>query len=116
LLMPQHVLAIVDRPSQDALGTPGAEPWRFVDPASPQLTTLDLGATRGDGIFESLSVGHGRAQALDHHLRRFAHSAAMLELPAPDLELWRRVILATIDELATPGEAFVIIVMARGIE
>ena len=114
--MPQHVLAVVDRPSLDAPGTPGADPWRFVDPTSPQLATLDLGATRGDGIFESLSVGHGRAQALDHHLRRFARSAAMLELPAPDLELWRRVILATIEELATPGEAFVKIVMTRGVE
>ena len=113
--MPQHVLAIVDRPSLEAPGTDAA-PWRFVDPGSPQLTTLDLGATRGDGIFESLSVGHGRAQALDHHLRRFARSAAMLDLPAPDLETWRSVILATIAELDQPGEAFVKIVMTRGIE
>ena len=113
--MPQHVLAIVDRPSQEAPATDAA-PWRFVDPGSPQLTALDLGATRGDGIFESLSVGHGRAQALDHHLRRFARSAAMLDLPTPDLDLWRSVILATIAELNVPGEAFVKIVMTRGVE
>ena len=114
--MPQHVLAVVDRPSLEAPGRADAAPWRFVDPGSPQLTALDLGATRGDGIFESLSVGHGRAQALDHHLSRFARSAAMLDLPAPDLDLWRSVILATITELDAPDEAFVKIVMTRGIE
>ncbi|MDH6179846.1 4-amino-4-deoxychorismate lyase [Microbacteriaceae bacterium SG_E_30_P1] len=114
--MPDHVLAIVARPSLEAPAAPDASDWRFVDPASPQLTALDLGATRGDGIFETLSVNHGRAQALDHHLRRFARSAAMLDLPAPDLATWRAVILAAVAELDVPGEAFVKIVMTRGIE
>lgn len=115
--MAAHVLALLSRPSLEAPGDADAPAWVFVDPESPQLTALDLGATRGDGIFESISVNHGRAQALEHHLRRFAKSAAMLELPAPDLDAWRAAILAVIDELA-PGdsEAFVKTVLTRGIE
>lgn len=115
--MAAHVLALLSRPSLDAPGDGDAPAWVFVDPESSQLTALDLGVTRGDGIFESISVNHGRAQALEHHLRRFAKSAAMLDLPAPDLDAWRAAILAVIDELA-PGtdEAFVKTVMTRGIE
>jgi 4-amino-4-deoxychorismate lyase len=115
--MAAHVLALLSRPSLEAPGDADAPAWVFVDPESPQLTALDLGATRGDGIFESISVNHGRAQALEHHLRRFAKSAAMLELPAPDLDAWRAAILAVIDQLA-PGdsEAFVKTVLTRGIE
>ncbi len=113
--MAHHVLAVLARPSLDAPGTDGP-PWRFADPASAQLSTLDLGATRGDGIFESISVGHGRLQALEHHLRRFARSAEMLELPRPDLDVWRDAIIATVAELDPQGEAFVKTVMTRGIE
>ena len=95
--MAQHVLALVTRTSLEAPGDADAPPWRFVDPDQPQVNALDLGATRGDGIFESISVGAGRPQALEHHLRRFARSAAMLELPAPDLDTWRAVVHAVID-------------------
>lgn len=114
--MAQHVLAFVTRPSLEAPGDAGAPPWRFVDPDEPQVSALDLGATRGDGIFESISVGAGRPQALEHHLRRFARSAAMLELPTPDLDTWRAVVHAVIDELAPQREAFVKTVLTRGLE
>ncbi len=113
--MTRHVLAVLARPSVEAPGGNGPA-WSFAEPESAQLSVLDLGATRGDGIFESISVGNGRLQALEHHLRRFAHSAAMLELPTPDLETWRSAIIATVAELAPQGEAFVKTVMTRGIE
>jgi 4-amino-4-deoxychorismate lyase len=115
--MATRVLAIVNQPSRDAPPhAPGAIPFHFADPAEPMLTALDLGSTRGDGIFETLSIGNGYPQALEHHLRRFAHSAEMLELPAPDLDTWRTVILAVAEALDPASEAFVKTVMTRGIE
>ena len=76
---------------------------------------LDLGATRGDGVFETLGVGAGRAQAVDAHLARLARSAAMLELPEPDGRVARREI-AVAERLAGHAEASVKLVYTRGIE
>lgn len=112
----RQVLAFVARPSLDAPGNVDVPAWHFVDPATPAVSALDLGATRGDGIFESISVGHGHPQALEHHLRRFARSAAMLDLPAPDLDVWRAVVHAVVAELAPTREAFVKTVLTRGVE
>jgi 4-amino-4-deoxychorismate lyase len=115
--MAKHALAILNRPSADAPAhAPGAPAFRFADAAAPQLSVLDLGATRGDGIFETVSVGYGRPQALEHHLRRFAASARTLALPAPDLDAWRSTILAVVAELDPVDEAYVKTVMTRGIE
>lgn len=115
--MPRHVLTILNKPSRDAAAhAPGAPDWHFVDPSTPQVTALDLGVTRGDGIFETISVGGGFPQAFEHHLSRFARSAATLELPTPDLDVWREAILATIAELDPAPESFVKTVMTRGIE
>jgi 4-amino-4-deoxychorismate lyase len=86
------------------------------DVAAPQLSVLDLAATRGDGIFETISLGNGHLQALEPHLTRFAHSAAMLDLPVPDAAHWRDAIREVGAHLATADEAFVKIVMTRGIE
>lgn len=120
--MPHHVLALLNRPSLAAgAHVDGAAVATIVDPDAPQLSALDLGATRGDGIFETISVGHGRPQALDHHLRRFASSAAKLDLPAPDLDAWREAILLVVDalgagDLGMSEEAWVKTVLTRGIE
>lgn len=86
------------------------------DVAAPQLSVLDLGATRGDGIFETISLGTGRLQALDAHLERFAHSAAMLDLPVPDAAQWRDAIHDVAGHLGEVDEGFVKIVMTRGVE
>lgn len=115
--MPDEVLAILNQPSADAAAhSEGAPPFVFADPLVPHVSVLDLGVSRGDGIFETLSVGHGKPQALEHHLRRFAHSAAILDLPVPDLDLWRTAILATVDTLRPGEESWVKIVMTRGVE
>lgn len=116
--MPTEALIVLNRPSLDAPAhDPAAPPHSVVDAAAPQLSALDLAATRGDGIFEGISVGFGHPQALEHHLARFARSAAMLDLPAPDLDAWRTAVHAAVAELA-PGdrEAFVKTVLSRGIE
>jgi 4-amino-4-deoxychorismate lyase len=89
---------------------------RLVPADSPQLQVMDLAATRGDGIFETISLGGGHTQALEPHLVRFAQSAAMLELPAPDLDAWRAAVLAVAAELGPADEGFVKIVLSRGVE
>jgi 4-amino-4-deoxychorismate lyase len=103
---------------------------RLADAGSPQLSVLDLAATRGDGVFETISLGRGRLQALSAHLARFEHSAAMLDLPRPDLEQWLaaiRDVAAVLNErVRTAGgtalddgfvtEGFVKIVLSRGVE
>jgi len=123
--MPKTVLAILNQPSLDtpphatpaaASDSAGAAPFALVDPTAPHLSILDLGATRGDGIFESISVTAGHAHAVDAHLRRFAGSARKLELPAPDLGAWRLAIEAVIAELDDAREAVVKTVMTRGVE
>jgi 4-amino-4-deoxychorismate lyase len=115
--MSRTVLAILNQPSLD---TPAhdsaASEFALVDPAAPHLNVLDLAATRGDGIFESLSITAGRPHAIDAHLRRFAASARKLDLPAPDLNAWRDAIHAVVAELDPVAEAVVKIVMSRGVE
>ena len=91
------------------------------DVAAPQLSVLDLGSTRGDGIFETISLGNGHLQALEPHLARFAHSAAMLDLPTPDAAQWRAAIVEVAEHLVSEAgvpvdEGFVKIVMTRGVE
>jgi 4-amino-4-deoxychorismate lyase len=115
--MPQRVLAILNQPSMHAAPhDPGAPIFSFVDPTKGHISALDLGATRGDGIFETLSVGSGHPQAIEHHLRRFARSADLLDLPAPDVDAWRTTILAVVTELQPGGEAWAKAVMTRGVE
>ena len=98
-------------------GDDGRELGReLVDPAAPILNALDLAATRGDGVFETISVGNGHPQALDAHLARLARSAAMLDLPAPDPDAWRAAVLAAAGALAPVAESFVKTVLSRGVE
>ncbi len=54
-----------------------------VPPETPILRADDLGALRGDGIFESAHVRGGRLWLWDEHLARMAASAARLELELP---------------------------------
>jgi 4-amino-4-deoxychorismate lyase len=70
-------------------------------------------------VFESISVTDGRTQALEAHLHRFAHSAAMLDLPAPDVAIWYAAVEETAARLhaaTSASEAIVKIVLSRGIE
>lgn len=106
----QHLLLVVP-------GAPGAAAHLVeADAQHPQLSVLDVAATRGDGIFETLSTGRGHAQALQAHLDRFARSARMLDLPAPDLAVWGDAVLALAQRLDDHDEAWVKIVLSRGIE
>jgi 4-amino-4-deoxychorismate lyase len=65
---------------------------------TPIMRADDLGAVRGDGIFETMHVRHGQAWLLDEHLARMERSAALMELPLPALptvaELARQALAA----------------------
>jgi len=108
---------MLNRPSVDAVDVDTAEPdfW-MADPSQPQVSVLDFAVTRGDGIFESISIINGRPHALDAHLERLSRSAAALELPLPRLTVWRAAITAALAELEPVPEASVRAVLSRGIE
>ncbi len=110
-------LVLLNRPSGQAPALEQNAPsFRLVDASAPALSALDQGATRGDGVFETISVGHGRPQSLEHHLRRFERSAAALELPVPDLDAYRAAIAAAIGALPPAAEAWAKAVLTRGVE
>lgn len=90
--------------------------WRQADAGAPQVLVTDLGVTRGDGIFETISVCDGYAQALDGHLARLARSAAILDLPPLNLAAFRVTVLAAIAAHERVPEMFVKVVVTRGIE
>ena len=110
-------LVVLNRPSAQAPAhVPNAPAFRLVDPQTPVLSALDQGATRGDGVFETISVGHGNPQSLEHHLDRFDRSAAALDLPAPDLDAYRAAIAAAIAALPVSTQAWAKAVITRGVE
>jgi 4-amino-4-deoxychorismate lyase len=77
---------------------PDFENGRLADASKPQLMATDQGATRGDGVFESLLAVGGRPRKLQAHLDRLAGSARVLELNIPREETWRRAIETAIRE------------------
>lgn len=98
--------------------TTEATGYRLADATAPLVSVTDLGVTRGDGVFETASLVHGHVQALEAHLERLAQSAGMLQLPAPDLEVWRAAVLAVGEALTEQGcaEGSIKFVLTRGIE
>jgi 4-amino-4-deoxychorismate lyase len=88
----------------------------LADPDQPHIRVDDLGLMRGDGVFETILVVDGRPRELEPHLRRLARSAAMLDLPAPDLTAWRRCAQAVLDNWAGDQEMALKLVYTRGID
>lgn len=86
------------------------------DALDPRLSVLDLGASRGDGIFETLGVIDGRAHGVEDHLGRLVRSARMLDLPEPHLGQWRSAMELAVASLPTTGQGSLKIVLTRGIE
>lgn len=88
------------------------------DSGQPLLFADDLAAVRGDGIFETLLVRDGRACLVEPHLRRLRNSAAMLDLPEPDPNRWRRAILIAAQRWSeqSPDEGALRLVYSRGRE
>jgi 4-amino-4-deoxychorismate lyase len=117
--MSTPTLFLVTRP---VLASPPAEDAGFVQAVAtaPQLNVMDLGVTRGDGIFETISVAEGHPQALEPHLARFSNSAGLMDMPEPNRTVWRQAVLAAIaaheGESGRSPELFTKIIMTRGVE
>ena len=103
-------------PAEAAAPVSTSDRLRVVDPLAPQVSVLDLGVTRGDGIFEVLGVINGRPQAVDAHLHRLGVSAAMLDLPVLDLEAIRTAIYRVVELTEPTPEMSVKVIVTRGVE
>jgi 4-amino-4-deoxychorismate lyase len=115
--MTETVLAVLNQPSCDAAPhDPAADAFTFAGPLEEHIQVQDLGIIRGDGVFETITVVDGHPQAVEPHLARFERSARMLDLPAPDVDAWRRAIEAVCAELDPVREAMVKTVLTRGVE
>lgn len=97
-------------------GPDGTTTFAPADPTAPHLRVDDLGATRGDGIFESVNVVGGVAQSLRHHLDRFARSATMVDLPTPDATAWAAALKQAVAAHDPVPELLVKLIMTRGVE
>ncbi len=92
---------------------------RVADAATAQLSVLDQGVTRGDGIFESALYTDGIVRKLDAHLARLRVSASTCDLLVPHEEAWRAAIATAVAafEASTPAEEAVVkLVATRGTE
>ena len=106
---------IIDPADADAAAADFAATFQQVDPAAPALSIGELSTQRGDGIFESIGVVDGHAQEVGPHLERLAHSAALCDLPAPNLDQWRDAV-AVVASQCPPGECVIKLILSRGIE
>jgi 4-amino-4-deoxychorismate lyase len=97
---------------------------RLADASRPQLLVTDQGATRGDGIFETMLAVGGTVRKIQAHLDRLAGSAEALDLVIPSEDEWRRAIATGLSEhrtqhpsATTPDDELVVkLVVTRGAE
>ncbi|MGH2720487.1 MAG: aminotransferase class IV, partial [Actinomycetota bacterium] len=86
------------------------------DPSVPLLRADDLGLLRGDGVFESVLAVDGRPWNLGAHLARLGRSAAMLDLPAPPVDVWHSCVEAALAARPPTGETRLRLILTRGPE
>lgn len=106
---------VIDPVASDEERADYRDTLREIDPHAPALGVGELSAQRGDGIFESLGVVDGHPQEVGPHLARLAHSAALCDLPAPNLAQWR-VAIERVAREAAAGENVMKLILSRGVE
>jgi 4-amino-4-deoxychorismate lyase len=89
---------------------------RQADPRQPQLAMTDWGATRGDGVFESISIIDGRMPPLGARFDRLEASARALDLPVIDRARWTEALAMSIEAHDPVQRLAVTFAMTRGIE
>lgn len=95
---------------------PGTPAFHIAPEHDPHLLVTDFGATRGDGVFETIGVYRQQPLNLDPHLRRLQRSAAMLELPEPNIEILHEAFFAALTAHEKVDEMMIRIIMTRGLE
>jgi len=85
-------------------------------PGDALLDARDLGASRGDGIFETFGTMEGRVHALDAHLARLERSAHSLDLPEPNVEQLNVLVRRAAQDIGASGQASIKLVLTRGVE
>jgi 4-amino-4-deoxychorismate lyase len=83
---------------------------------TPILRADDLGAVRGDGVFETVHVRGGEPWQLDAHLDRMARSAARLELALPPRAALASLAAVACGEWGVAVEGALRLVCTRGPE
>ncbi|MFJ6538427.1 aminotransferase class IV [Paenarthrobacter sp. NPDC091711] len=86
------------------------------NPLELPIHPLDLGVTRGDGVFESVGVIDGRPMELHAHLERLERSAEMLDLQALHIGAIGDGVVAAIRQHDPVPELLVKIFVTRGRE
>lgn len=108
--MTNPVVVLIDSPTSDTSAL------QVVDAHHPHVDVMDLGITRGDGVFETVGIVDGRVHAVEEHLTRFARSASILELPAPSAAAFRAAVDLGISQLTDASDAYCKYVLTRGRE
>lgn len=88
----------------------------MVDPSQPILLADDLGAVRGDGLFETINVRGGVPWQLEPHLERMARSAVKMDIALPELAAIRELCEQAIAAFGTETEGALRLVCSRGPE
>ena len=89
---------------------------RIGDAREPLVPVFDHGFLYGEGVYETLRTYDRVPFLFDRHMRRLRASAEMIALPVPldDRQLLERV-EATMAVLPGPGEAYIRILLTRGV-
>lgn len=89
----------------------------LADPEAANVNAFDLGILRGDGIFEATTVWKGFPVSLGNHLRRLAKSAAMMDMPAPNLNAITRGVAKVMSRYDDPEFGPLLrIIVSRGLD
>ena len=83
---------------------------------TPILRADDLGALRGDGIFETMHVRDGQPWLLDRHLDRMLGSAGRLDLALPDRAALTELVGQAVAAWPAGTEGALRLICTRGLE
>jgi len=88
---------------------------KFVPAHEARISIFDTGFTRGDAVYDTVSVWHGWFFRLDDHVRRFQRSCAGMRLTCPHSAEEIKFIVATCVQRAQLDDAYVQMIVTRGV-
>jgi branched-chain amino acid aminotransferase len=86
----------------------------YIPAHEARIPLFDLGFTRGDAVYDTVSVWHGRFFRLDDHVARFLRSCAGARLTCPHTPEELKRILAQCVHRAALEDAYVQMIVTRG--